>query len=141
MKLHVIDGTFELFRAYHSRAPAYVGPNGLPAKATVGVIRSLLSLLHDPGEAGDPRRDPRRPGRVAVKVRGAKRLAETLRGGREDVFFYRKLARLVTDVPLQESLDDLQWPGVPRAEFHAWCDRFGLEQLADRPERWAGSSN
>jgi 5'-3' exonuclease len=291
MKLHVIDGTFELFRAFHSRAPEYAGPDGVPAKATVGVIRSLLSLLHDPDEAVthvavafdnpiesfrndlfdgyktgagidpdllanfdpveeavgaigvtvwsmdrweaddalataaerwaddveqvrimsvdkdlsqcvrgdsvvlvDRIRDrvfdenavvekfgvaptsmpdylalvgdsadgipglpgwgakssstvlreygsldaiPDGPDEWTVKVRGAKRLADTLRERREDALLYRKLARLVADVPLEESLDDLEWAGVPRAEFEAWCDRFGLERLAGRPDRWA----
>jgi 5'-3' exonuclease len=46
-------------------------------------------------------------------VRGAERLAATWRQDRELAFLYRTLTRLVTDVPLKESLDDLQWRGVP----------------------------
>lgn len=291
MRLHVIDGTFELFRAYFSKAPDHVNPDGLPAKATVGVVRSLLSLLHDPTEsvthiavafdnpiesfrnelfggyktgAGIPRDlranfDPveeavatlgvtvwrmdeweaddalataaarwandveqvrlmtpdkdagqcLRGGRVvmvdrirkkvtdeqglfdklgirpasvpdylalvgdtadgipglpgwgaksastllehyetlaaipddpddwAVKVRSAERLAEVLRENRHDANLYRTLAELVTDVPLPQSLDDLEWAGVPRGPFEAWCERFGVTTLASRPERWA----
>jgi 5'-3' exonuclease len=44
MRLHVVDGTFELFRAHHSRRPAH------PLKATRGLVESLLALLKDPAE-------------------------------------------------------------------------------------------
>jgi 5'-3' exonuclease len=44
MRLHVIDGTFELFRAHYSRRPAH------PMKATRGLVESLLALLKDPVE-------------------------------------------------------------------------------------------
>ena len=44
-----------------------------------------------------------------VRVRGADTLAATLRERREDALLYRLLATLVTDVPLQESLSDLEW--------------------------------
>jgi 5'-3' exonuclease len=51
MRLHLVDGTFELFRAHFSRAPAHEAPDGSDAKATVGLVVSLLALLHDPSEA------------------------------------------------------------------------------------------
>ena len=291
MRLHLVDGTFELFRAYFSKTPDHVTPDGLPAKATAGLIRSLLWLLHDPEEdvthiavafdnpiesfrndlfagyktgAGIPadlwanfdpveeavaalgvtvwRMDrweaddalatgaarwaddvdqvrlmtpdkdvgqclrgdrivmvdrirktvtdeagllvkrgiapasvpdylalvgdtadgiPGLPGWGAkstatllakygsldaipadprdwkVRVRSAERLAEVLQERWDDVLLYRHLARLVTDVLLEESLDDLRWRGVPRDEFLAWCEKFGLAELAARPERWS----
>jgi 5'-3' exonuclease len=45
MRLHLVDGTFELFRAYYSKRPAH------PLKAALGVADSLLALLHDPAES------------------------------------------------------------------------------------------
>lgn len=51
MRLHLVDGTFELFRAHFSPRPGHVRPDGKPFKATSGLIRSLLALLHDPKEA------------------------------------------------------------------------------------------
>jgi 5'-3' exonuclease len=45
MKLHLIDGTYELFRQHFSKRPDHRGPGGEPLKATVGVASSLLSLL------------------------------------------------------------------------------------------------
>ena len=44
MRLHLVDGTFELFRAHYSKRPAH------PLKATRGLVQSLLGLLHNPVE-------------------------------------------------------------------------------------------
>jgi 5'-3' exonuclease len=44
MRLHVVDGTFELFRAHFSGRPAS------PRKATVGLVASMLALLQDESE-------------------------------------------------------------------------------------------
>ena len=46
MKLHLVDATFELFRAYYSR-PAEIGPDGRPVNAVRGLIESMLSLLRE----------------------------------------------------------------------------------------------
>ena len=43
--LHLIDGTYELFRAHFSKRPGHTGPNGQDLKATVGVASSLLALV------------------------------------------------------------------------------------------------
>jgi 5'-3' exonuclease len=50
VRLHLVDGTYELFRAHYSPRPDHVGPTGQDLKATVGVVASLLSLLNDPVE-------------------------------------------------------------------------------------------
>ena len=50
-RLHVIDGTFELYRAHFSKRPGKIAPDGQDVKATAGVVSSLLSLLADRGEA------------------------------------------------------------------------------------------
>ena len=47
MRLHLVDATFELFRAYYSR-PAERGPDGRPVNAVRGLIESMLSLLREP---------------------------------------------------------------------------------------------
>lgn len=51
MRLHLVDGTYELFRAYFSKRPSHRGPTGKDLKATVGVVSSLIFLLHEAGEA------------------------------------------------------------------------------------------
>ena len=50
MRLHLVDGTYELYRAHYSPRPDHRAPAGWDAKATVGVVSSLLALLHDPVE-------------------------------------------------------------------------------------------
>lgn len=50
MRCHLVDGTYELFRAFHSKRPSHVLPDGQDVKATVGVLSSLLGLLHDSRE-------------------------------------------------------------------------------------------
>src|SRR5882672_11170144 len=50
MRLHLVDGTYELFRAHFSRRPEHA-PQGRDLKATVGLAASMLALLHDPGES------------------------------------------------------------------------------------------
>jgi 5'-3' exonuclease len=47
MDIHLIDGTYELFRAFYG-APASSAPDGREVGATRGLLRSLLGLLSDP---------------------------------------------------------------------------------------------
>ena len=47
MKLHLLDATFELFRAYFSR-PMRHAPGGSPVNAVAGLIDSTLALLREP---------------------------------------------------------------------------------------------
>jgi 5'-3' exonuclease len=51
MRVHLVDGTFELFRAHFTKRPGHTSPTGQDVKASVGVVLSLLSLLQDPDEA------------------------------------------------------------------------------------------
>jgi len=47
MKLHLVDATFELFRAYYSHPPEDA-PDGRPVNAVHGLVDSMLSLLREP---------------------------------------------------------------------------------------------
>lgn len=51
MRLHLVDGTYELYRAHFAPRPGHLAPNGIDAKATIGIVESLLALLNDPDEA------------------------------------------------------------------------------------------
>lgn len=79
---------------------------------------------------------PADPAAWDVDVRGAARLAATLRERMADVMLYRTLATLVDDVPLPQALEDLEWRGAPRGEFLRWCDAVGTTSLRERPRRW-----
>jgi 5'-3' exonuclease len=48
MRIHLVDGTYELFRAYFG-APKATSPAGAEVGATRGLLRSLLSLLREDG--------------------------------------------------------------------------------------------
>ena len=47
MKLHLIDGTYELFRA-HFAMPPLSTPDGRPVGAVRGLVQTLLLLLRQP---------------------------------------------------------------------------------------------
>lgn len=48
MKLHVVDGTYELFRTFFGSPPA-TAPDGLQVGATRGLLRTLLALVTSDG--------------------------------------------------------------------------------------------
>lgn len=47
MNIHLIDGTYELFRSFYGPPPK-TAPDGREVGATVGLLRSLIALLADP---------------------------------------------------------------------------------------------
>ena len=49
MKIHLVDGTYELFRAHYSPRPDRAAPDGNDVKATHGLAQSLIALLNRPG--------------------------------------------------------------------------------------------
>ena len=79
---------------YHAVA-AHLFAMGMYADARLHV-QEAARLIPD-----DPRAWP-------AGLRGAEGLAATLRERRDDAMLYRTLARLRTDVPLAETLDDLR---------------------------------
>jgi 5'-3' exonuclease len=51
VRLHLVDGTYELFRAHYSPGPSRVDAAGQDVKATVGLAGMLVGLLGDDEEA------------------------------------------------------------------------------------------
>ncbi|WP_404367865.1 5'-3' exonuclease H3TH domain-containing protein [Corallococcus coralloides] len=105
------------------------GLPGFGAKGAAAVLQAYGHLEAIPDDAAE----------WTVKVRGADKLAATLKAHREDARLYRTLATLVEDAPLPgtASLADLEWKGVPEARFKAFCEGLGLRSLQRRPKRWA----
>jgi 5'-3' exonuclease len=129
------------FRALRGIAPTSVPDllaltgdtaDGIPGLPGFGE-KSAATLL---GAYGHLEQIPRHPYEWKVKPRGALQLAATLAERRDDALLYRRLATLVDDVPLAESLDELRFRGVPRARFEAWCDAVGARTLRTAPRRW-----
>jgi 5'-3' exonuclease len=82
---------------------------------------------------------PRDPTQWDIDVRGADRLAAGLERQWDDALLYRDLARLRTDVPLEESLDDLEWQGARRKELEGLCREIGFEEFLERVPRYGES--
>lgn len=108
-------------------ADGYPGLPGWGAKSAGAVLARYGHLEDIPLEAA----------RWDVAVRGADKLVTTLRAGIGDALLYRFLATLRRDVPLTETLADLEWAGVPRDPFDEFCELHGFESLADRVPHWA----
>lgn len=137
-KMYGFDEVVEKFGVEPASIPDYLalvgdtadGVPGLPgwgAKSSSVVLRRYGHLEEIPAVAED----------WDVSVRGAAKLAATLDEHREDALLYRELTRLRRDVPLSESLDDLEWRGVRRGEFLAMCDELGFgEDTRSRPHHW-----
>lgn len=106
--------------------------DGVPGIPSWGA-KSASTLL---ARYGRIERIPADPSEWDVTVRGAARLSENLEANREAAILYRTLTTLRRDVPLDESLADLEWKGVRRSEFEALCDEFGFNDVRSRPHRW-----
>ena len=50
MRLHLVDGTYELFRAHHSPGPDRTAPDGSDVKGALGTVRQVAALLDDADE-------------------------------------------------------------------------------------------
>ena len=104
--------------------------DGIPGLAGFGA-KSAATLLTRYGTIEAIPDDPRT---WDVKVRGAARLGATLAAERDSAMLYKTLATLRTDVPLTESLADLEWRGADRPAFEAIAHRLG--GIGARPRRW-----
>ncbi|MCI0452463.1 MAG: flap endonuclease [Candidatus Latescibacteria bacterium] len=66
-----------------------------------------------------------------VPVRGAAKLAESLREHWEEALLFRDLATLRTDAEVFQNVDDLRWRG-PTPEFAPLCEHLGVPELAEQ---------
>jgi len=72
-----------------------------------------------------------------VKVRGAASLGESLRAvGDDAIGLYKKLATLRFDVPITESIADLEWRGADRAALTSFCEELGDTSFLERVPLW-----
>lgn len=102
------------------------GIAGWGAKSSAAVLARYGKLERIPPSAED----------WEATVRGAARLSANLEEGRERALLYRSLTRLRRDVPLAETLPELEWRGARRREFTDFCQRLGFPNLSRRPHRW-----
>lgn len=79
---------------------------------------------------------PDDPAAWTIKVRGATTLAANLEGEREAALLYKELATLRRDVPITESVEDLEWRGALRSELEAVAGWMGDQAIMERVSRW-----
>ena len=65
-----------------------------------------------------------------------KRLSESLAANMNDALLFRRLSTLRYDVPLRETLADLEWRGA-KPQLRDICKLLGEKTLPDRVTRWA----
>jgi 5'-3' exonuclease len=108
-------------------ADGFPGIPGFGAVAASALLAAFGSLegVRDAPPASWPR------------VRGAERLAATLRERWPDALLFRDLATLRLNASLPErTAEDLRWHGADRAAWEAFCEQWGLPGLRSRPHRW-----
>lgn len=131
------EGVVEKFGVHPESIPDYLalvgdtadGVPGLPgwgAKSSSKVLAKFPRLELIPLDAAD----------WGVEVRSADKLAITLQEHMTEALLYRELTTLRLDVPIEETLDDLEWQGVPRTEFEGFCAKLGIEPDSIRVHRW-----
>jgi 5'-3' exonuclease len=106
-------------------ADGYPGIQGWGAKSTSTV---LAKFKHIEAIPKDPKKIPLGLGRATT-------LVENLQQNYKDALLFRELSTLRVDVPLKESLKDLEWKGAyPRLK--KVCAELREERIAERVMKW-----
>ncbi len=126
-KLYDTDAVLEKFGVLPESIPDYLGlvgdkADGIPGLAGWGAKSTSTVLAHYKRIEDIPDEESEWP----IKVRGAKRLAGVLKEQRSDALLYKRLATLATDVPLSESLDEIEWKGVKLPELETLCAELAM---------------
>lgn len=106
-------------------ADGFPGIPGWGAKSAAAVLtdwKHLEGIPADPVEWNLP------AGRAG-------RLSQSLREHRDEAFLFRTLATLRNDVPLTESLSDLEWRGA-HSQLRGLCNELGDKYLSERIPTW-----
>jgi 5'-3' exonuclease len=107
-------------------ADGYPGLAGWGAKSAATVLAKFGSITEIPASSGDW---------GLPSLRGAAKLAVTLRDQLELALLFRRIATIEVDVAVGE-VDDWRWTG-PTSDFAAVASRLGAPHLAERAHRLA----
>lgn len=136
-KLIDADAVREKFGVSPESIPDYLGLVGDTADGFPGLpgwgAKSASTLL---ARYGHIENIPASEDDWDVKVRGAAKLAATLRDHMDDALLFRDIATLRVDSDIPQNLEDLHWKGVHRERFLALCDELGWESIKTRPTKW-----
>ena len=132
------DGVVEKFGVHPESIPDYLALVGDTADGVPGLpgwgAKSSSAIL-----SRFPRLEliPPNPVDWGVTVRGAAKLAESLAANQEAVYLFRELTTLRLDTPIEETLEDLEWRGVPSDRFRQFCHTMGFDADSINVHRWA----
>jgi 5'-3' exonuclease len=108
-------------------ADGFPGLRGWGARSAAAVLARYPHIEDVPASEAD----------WEVAVRGAARLADTLRRERDSALLFRRLATLVRDVPDLGGVDDWRYRG-PGADFEELADYLELPGAPERARKLAG---
>lgn len=131
-------GVRDKFGVLPESIPDYLGlvgdaADGIPgvpkwgAKTTAQLLDCYRHIENIPGDWSD----------WDVRPRGAEAIAASLAEHRQEAMLYKLLATLRLDVPLSETLPQLQWRGVPKQEYRSLYAELGFSGLMELPRQWA----
>ena len=109
-------------------ADGYPGIQGWGAKSASGVLSKFGKLEAIPEDVRTWQIKGMGPGRAAS-------LSLSLESARDEVALYRRLATLRTDVPLTETLDDLEWQGALPL-LRELCAELDDDSIPERVAKW-----
>jgi 5'-3' exonuclease len=133
-------GVVEKLGVSPALVPDYLALVGDTADGIPGIPRwGKASAARVLTQCGSLEAIPRDAAQLGAKVRGAEGLLSTFDAAREQALLYRRLATLRTDVPLDDSLEQLAYRGASRAVLTAFCEEIGEGRLLERVSRWAPS--
>ena len=110
-------------------ADGYPGIKGWGAASTSAVLAKYKHIESIPK---DPKKLPFSLGRATT-------LSENLQQNYKDALLFRELSTLRLDVPLKESLNDLEWQGA-RSSLKKVCAELREERIVERVKRWRRST-
>jgi 5'-3' exonuclease len=129
-------GVVEKFSVHHQSIPDWLSLVGDSADGFPGVpgwgAKSASAVLSQYEHLESIPPDPQVWG---LRLNRAARLAVSLTQHKEDAMLYRRLATLREDVPLQETLGDLEWKGSFE-RLKDICHQLGDESFIQRIPRW-----
>lgn len=134
------DGVRDKFGVSPESIPDYLGLVGDTADGFPGLpgwgAKSSSTLL---AEYGHLEQIPASEDDWTVKVRGAAKLAATLRDNMADALLFKDIATLRVEAPIPQTLDEIRWQGADRTLWEELCDELGFTTLRTAPTRWRGA--
>jgi 5'-3' exonuclease len=136
-KVYDEAGVIEKLGVVPRLVPDFLALVGDSADGIPGIPRwGKTSAARVLSQTGSLEAIPARAMDLGITLRGADALLASLNPLRSEASLYKRLATLRTDVPLPETLEDLEHRGAPRALLTAFLAEIDAASLASRVGRW-----